>query len=64
MSDKVEIRLMPTRNGEHIVLVKGKSGTIIVLTPEEAVDIANGLLNAAQSAKEPDAGLSETKVAP
>jgi hypothetical protein len=55
---------MPTRNGEHIVLVKGKSGTIIVLTPEEAVDIANGLLNAAQSAKEPDAGLSETKVAP
>jgi hypothetical protein len=52
VSDKIEVRVMATKSGEYIVLVKGKSGTLIVLTPEEAVGIANELLNVAQSVQQ------------
>ena len=51
MSDKstVEVRLMATQSGDYVVIVKGMSGTVIVLTPTEAVDVAQQLLNVAQA---------------
>jgi hypothetical protein len=48
----VDVRLMATKGGEYVVIVKGNSGTLIVLTPEEAVGIANRLLDVAQSIKQ------------
>ena len=42
---------MPTKKGNYIVLVKGLAGTTLVLTIDEAADIANQLLNVAQAAR-------------
>ena len=48
---KMEVRLLTNTNGAYVVLVKGHAGTLLVLTPEEAVDIAQSLLDVAQAAK-------------
>jgi hypothetical protein len=63
MTTQLEARLLATTSGEFVVLVKGPSGNALVLTPEEAVDIANQLLNVAQAARtNPDGSTRSSRV--
>jgi hypothetical protein len=52
--EKLEVRLLVTKAGKAVVLVKAATGTLMVLTAAEAVEVANSLLDVAQAAKETD----------